>query len=100
MKRLPQNIMSARSWNTFAERNILMDLMELLLQAMEEDNRANVGKLDDYLMVFFDEQDDIRHGHPHTPLFKLPASKYDAVAVTVATAATVVEHLAISSAIL
>jgi hypothetical protein len=25
-------------WNTVAERNILMDLMELLLQEMEEDN--------------------------------------------------------------
>jgi hypothetical protein len=33
-------------------RNILMDLMELLLQAMEEDNGANVSNLDNYLMGF------------------------------------------------
>jgi hypothetical protein len=38
--------------NTVGERNILMDLMELLLTAMEEDNGANVGNLDDYLMGF------------------------------------------------
>jgi hypothetical protein len=29
-----------------------MDLRELLLKAMEEDSRANVGNLDDYLMGF------------------------------------------------
>jgi hypothetical protein len=46
---------------------------------------------------FFDKQDDIQHGHPHTLLFKLPAAKYYAVAVIVATAA---KHLTISSAIL
>jgi hypothetical protein len=32
----PTNIMLAQPWNTVAERNILMDLMELLLQVMEE----------------------------------------------------------------
>jgi hypothetical protein len=47
---LPTNIMSPQPWNTVSERNILMDLMELILQAMEEDNRANVSNLDNYLM--------------------------------------------------
>jgi hypothetical protein len=45
-------LISTRPWNTVAERNILMDLMELLLKAMEEDNGTNVGNLDDSLMVF------------------------------------------------
>jgi hypothetical protein len=37
---LPTNIMSARPWDTDAERNILIDLIELLLQEMDGEPRA------------------------------------------------------------
>jgi hypothetical protein len=36
-----------------------MYLMELLVQAMEEDSRANVGNLDNYLMGFWEGDDDM-----------------------------------------
>jgi hypothetical protein len=39
--------MSARPWNTVAKRNILLDLMELLLQAMDRENVAKADNLDD-----------------------------------------------------
>jgi hypothetical protein len=65
MDESPTNIMSAQPWNTVAERNILMDLMELLLKAMEKDNGANVGNLDNYLMGFWTKGQHTTH----TPLF-------------------------------
>jgi hypothetical protein len=56
----PTNIMSARPWNTVAKRNILVDLMELLLNAMEEDSRGNADNLDKYMMDFGEGDD--KHG--------------------------------------
>jgi hypothetical protein len=49
--------MSARPWNTVAERNILLDLMELLLQAMDEENVAEADNLDDYWKDFWEGDD-------------------------------------------
>jgi hypothetical protein len=72
-----------------------MDLMELLLKAMEEDNRVNVINLDNCLMGFSMN----RTTYNTHPLFKLPVAKYCAVAI-VATAATLAKHLTILSAIL
>jgi hypothetical protein len=48
----PTNIMLARPWNTCAERSILYDLMEILVQEMDEENKGDVDDLDDYLMDF------------------------------------------------
>jgi hypothetical protein len=45
--------MSAQPWNTIAKRNILLDLMEFLLQAMDEENKGE--NLDDYLMGFLED---------------------------------------------
>jgi hypothetical protein len=49
--------MLARPWNTVAERNILLNLMELLLQAINEENMAEADNLDDYLMNFWEGDD-------------------------------------------
>jgi hypothetical protein len=46
--------MSARPWNTVAKRNFLLDLMELLLQAMDKENVAEADNLDDDLMDFWE----------------------------------------------
>jgi hypothetical protein len=48
------NIMSAQPWNTIAERNILMDLMELLFHEMDEEDNSNADNLDNYLMGFWE----------------------------------------------
>jgi hypothetical protein len=53
----PTNIMSARPWNAVAKRNILLDLMELLLQAMDEENAAEAEDLDDYWKDFWEGDD-------------------------------------------
>jgi hypothetical protein len=44
--------MSAQPWNTIAKRNILIDLMELLLQEMDRENEGDANRLDDFLMGF------------------------------------------------
>jgi DDE superfamily endonuclease len=49
--------MSAQPWNTIAERNILIDLMELLLQEMDKENVVEADNLDDYLMDFWEGDD-------------------------------------------
>jgi hypothetical protein len=46
--------MLARPWNTVAKRNILLDLMELLLQAMNKENKGKANNLNDYLMGFLE----------------------------------------------
>jgi hypothetical protein len=53
----PTIIMSAQPWNTGAERSILYDLMELLVQDMDKENKGNVDNLDDYLMDFCEGDD-------------------------------------------
>jgi hypothetical protein len=40
----PTNIMSPRPWNTCAERIILYDLMELIDQDMDEENKGDADK--------------------------------------------------------
>jgi hypothetical protein len=63
---------------------------------MEEDNRANVGILDDYLMLFLTNRMTYNmdvHTLPHS-------SWHYAVAIIVATVAMVAKHLTISGAIL
>jgi hypothetical protein len=48
----PTNIMSTQPWNTVAKRNILINLMEILLQEMDGENKGDANNLDDYLMGF------------------------------------------------
>jgi hypothetical protein len=49
--------MSTRPWNTAAERSILMDLMELLVQEMDEEDQVEANNLDDDLMDFWEGHD-------------------------------------------
>jgi hypothetical protein len=67
--------MSAQPWNTVAAGTNLMDLMELLLKLMEEDNRANAGDLDNYLMGCW-EGDDSMDANT-LPLLNLMIQLYD-----------------------
>jgi hypothetical protein len=53
----PTIIMSTPPWHTIAKRNILFDLMELLLQAIEEGTVDNANTLDEYLMDFWEGDD-------------------------------------------
>jgi hypothetical protein len=71
------NLMFLPSSRSKAERNILVYLIELCVQAMEEDG-ADFGYLDKYLMGCLDKTNDRR---PHTPLFKLPIAGCYAVAI-------------------
>jgi hypothetical protein len=51
-QRMKVSLMLARPRNTVAKRNILIDLMELLLQEMDRENEGDANNLDDYLMGF------------------------------------------------
>jgi hypothetical protein len=51
--------MLARPWNTIAKRNILMDLMELLFHEMGKEYNGNADNLDNYLMGFWEGDDDM-----------------------------------------
>jgi hypothetical protein len=93
----PANIMSAQPWNTVAKRNILINLMELLLQESSKRWTGNANNLDDYLMGFSGQPTTWTSAHS---LFKLPAVKYYAFAIIVATAAMAAKHLTILGVIL
>jgi hypothetical protein len=46
--------MSARPWNTVAERKILLDLMGIILQTTGEEYRRATAIFNDYLTDFTD----------------------------------------------